>query len=70
MMFQDYPPLSKLISAFCEEISKRWQDKQDLVTLDIASGYHSYTFDISKSNKTKVCMHQSKHLVNCLPLNI
>ena len=69
-MLQDFTSLSELIFPFCEEISTKWEGEQDLVTLDIASGYHSYMFDISKSSKRKVCMHQSRHFVNCLPLNI
>ena len=68
---QDYTSLSKLVSDLCGEISTQWtaEEKFNLVTLDIASGYHSYMFDISKNCTEKVCMHQSKHFVNCSPLN-
>ena len=69
ILLQDYSLISKLVSDLCKEISKQWRDKSNLVTLDIASGYHSYMFDISKNCKEKVCMHQSKHFVNCSLLN-
>ena len=60
--------LSKFIPALCQEIANPGGNESDSVILDIASGYHSYMLDISKNCKEKVCMHQSKHFVNCLQL--
>ena len=55
MMLQVFPLLSDLICALCEGISANL-GTNDLVALDIASVYHSYMFEISKSCHRKVCL--------------
>ena len=68
MILQDPITLSELICSLCEEITSEMNSPtvniEDSVALDIASGYHSYVFDINTYWK-KVSIQQSKHFVNC-----
>ena len=68
-MLQVYTSLFECISTWCKKNAIQRKRGANYVTLNIASGYHSYMLDISKSCGKKVCMHQSKLLVNYLQLN-